>query len=276
MSNSHLMYNAAPLPFMGQKRRFAKEFIKVLHTANDVNTVVDLFGGSGLLSHITKRELPECHVVYNDYDYFSTRIANVDRTNRLLAELRPVVNTIPKNQKLPTDIKQRVLDIIAEHAKRGYVDYLTLSSSLLFSGKWETSFAALAKQMMYNCMRQNDYCVDGYLDGLEVVHKDYKELFAEYVHCPKTLFLIDPPYLSTEVGAYQCYWRLSDYLDVLKTLQGTKYIYFTSEKSQLIELCSWLAANPTLANPFSGAVKHTQSNNVNYNSAFTDIMMVRI
>lgn len=45
MLNSHLMYNAAPLPFMGQKRRFAKEFIKVLHTANDVNTVVDLFGG---------------------------------------------------------------------------------------------------------------------------------------------------------------------------------------------------------------------------------------
>lgn len=70
MLNTHLMYNAAPLPFMGQKRRFAKEFIKVLHTTNDVNTVVDLFGGSGLLSHITKRELPECHVVYNDYDYF--------------------------------------------------------------------------------------------------------------------------------------------------------------------------------------------------------------
>lgn len=177
---------------------------------------------------------------------------------------------------MPISIKQQVLDIIAEHAKRGYIDYLTLSSSLLFSGKWETSFTALAKQTMYNCMRQNDYCVDGYLDGLELVHKDYKELFAEYVHCPKTLFLIDPPYLSTEVSAYQCYWRLSDYLDVLKILHGTKYIYFTSEKSQLIELCSWLAANPTLGNPFSGAVKHTQSNNVNYNSAFTDIMMVRI
>ena len=53
------MYLSAPLPFMGQKRMFAKEFIKVLELFPDNTVFVDLFGGSGLLSHITKHKKPE-------------------------------------------------------------------------------------------------------------------------------------------------------------------------------------------------------------------------
>ena len=41
---------SAPLPFVGQKRMFAKEFIKVLDQFPDDTVFVDLFGGSGLLS----------------------------------------------------------------------------------------------------------------------------------------------------------------------------------------------------------------------------------
>lgn len=47
-------YNSAPLPFQGQKRKFVKEFAKVLQQYPDDAVFIDLFGGSGLLSHITK------------------------------------------------------------------------------------------------------------------------------------------------------------------------------------------------------------------------------
>ena len=57
---------SAPLPFVGQKRMFAKEFIKVLDQFPDDTVFVDLFGGSGLLSHIAKRMKPAATVVYND------------------------------------------------------------------------------------------------------------------------------------------------------------------------------------------------------------------
>lgn len=50
-------YSQAPLPFVGQKRMFASEFRKVLKHFSDRTVFVDLFGGSGLLSHITKREI---------------------------------------------------------------------------------------------------------------------------------------------------------------------------------------------------------------------------
>lgn len=56
------MHMAAPLPFVGQKRMFAKEYIKILPQFNDKTVFVDLFGGSGLLSHITKHLRPEATV----------------------------------------------------------------------------------------------------------------------------------------------------------------------------------------------------------------------
>ena len=56
------MYLSAPLPFVGQKRMFAKEFMKVLEQYPDGTLFVDLFGGSGLLSHclLTCSVAPDC------------------------------------------------------------------------------------------------------------------------------------------------------------------------------------------------------------------------
>ena len=67
-------YSQAPLPFVGQKRMFASEFRKVLKRFSDRTVFVDLFGGSGLLSHITKRERPDATVIYNDHDNYRERL----------------------------------------------------------------------------------------------------------------------------------------------------------------------------------------------------------
>lgn len=51
------IYNKAPLPFVGQKRMFLKAFRTVLdNIPNDGKgwTIVDVFGGSGLLAHTAK------------------------------------------------------------------------------------------------------------------------------------------------------------------------------------------------------------------------------
>lgn len=98
------VYTSAPLPFMGQKRRFIGEFRKALSRFPDAATFVDLFGGSGLLSHVAKRERPDARVIYNDFDDFHLRLENIPRTNALLARIRNSVgggiakgNESPKN-----------------------------------------------------------------------------------------------------------------------------------------------------------------------------------
>ena len=89
------------------------------------------------------------------------------------------------------------------------------------------------------------------------------------------MFLVDPPYLSTDVTTYSMYWRLSDYLDVLTVLEGHSFVYFTSNKSSIIELCEWMGKNRTLGDPFEGCIKTEFNARMNYNAGYTDIMLYK-
>ena len=268
-------YQSAPLPFMGQKRMYVKEFKEVLKQFPDDAVYVDLFGGSGLLSHITKREKPNARVIYNDFDNYRKRLDNIGRTNTLLAELRNMVKDYPRKEKLPPEIRVKILQRLEEEEKNGFVDYITLSSSMMFSMKYATDLEGLKKEVFYNTIRQPDYVCDGYLDGLEIESCDYKELVVKYRNIQNVVYLVDPPYLSTETGTYRMYWKLSDYLDVLSILVGTSYIYFTSDKSNLLELCQWLGNNYWVGNPFAEAGQKRMYRTMNYNSAYTDIMLYK-
>lgn len=125
------------------------------------------------------------------------------------------------NQRLTDSQRADVLAIVADYEKRlGYVDILTIGRSVLFSGKWVTSLEELRKHTMYNRVRPGGYECAGYLDGLEVVHMDYRELFERERGNSRALFVLDPPYLTTECGMYENYWKLTDYLNVLRLLKA--------------------------------------------------------
>lgn len=111
-------FTSAPLPFMGQKRRFINEFKEALKTFDSKTIFVDLFGGSGLLSHITKRERPDARVIYNDYDDYHIRLENIDKTNKLLADLRKLVVNIPKKHKLPPQVREAIFVMYRTRRKK--------------------------------------------------------------------------------------------------------------------------------------------------------------
>lgn len=268
-------FTKAPLPFMGQKRKFIKQFKPALNKYSESATYVDLFGGSGLLSHTVKSIYPGAKVVYNDFDNYRIRLENIGKTNQLIADLRVILNDSPKDKIILGEFRSKVLERVFLEENSGYVDYITLSSSILFSMKYALSFEALQKETLYNNMRQSEYTADGYLDGLEVVSLCYKELFAKYKDLPNVVFLVDPPYLSTESGTYKSFWKLRDYLDVLQVLDGTKYFYFTSKKSSIIELCEWIETKMPMSNPFTGASLETMNATVTYQSSYTDIMLYK-
>ncbi len=270
-------YMSAPLPFVGQKRMFAKEFIKVLEQFKDKAVFVDLFGGSGLLSHITKCKRPDATVVYNDFDSYRERLRAIPQTNVLLADFRRLAAGVSKNKPIRGAARERILERIALAEKEwGYVDYITVSSALMFSMKYAMSLESMRKETLYNNIRKTDYppCLD-YLDGLTVTSCDYKELYGKYKDVHGVVFLVDPPYLSTEVGTYKMYWRLSDYLDVLNVLKDKTFVYFTSNKSSIIELCEWIGANKALGNPFKDCQRVEFNAHMNYSAKYTDIMLYK-
>jgi site-specific DNA-adenine methylase len=272
------MYSTAPLPFQGQKRRHVKEFSKIIKQINPP-LVIDLFGGSGLLSHVAKRMCPKARVIYNDYDNYCERLAHVKQTNEQLRHLRNLLQGCPRGSRITGKLCETILQYLKKENQRGYVDWITLSASLRFSMNYANNFAEFQKGSMYNCVRRDDYVVDGYLDGLEIVRKDYRDLCGEYWHVPGALFIADPPYLSTDTSTYSSadYWKLKDYLNVLTALSGLNYVYFTSDKSQIVELCEWLEGNAgKVRNIFQGAqVITVLSRPTGTNGCYEDIMLYK-
>lgn len=270
-------YTGSPLPFRGTKRYYVKRFREVLQQVGDVDTIADLFGGSGLLARVAKDTLPHCRVIYNDFDFYVDRLARIGETNALLHEIAPLLTNVQKKKKVPQEVKRKVLSVILKYQQRGEVDYITLSASLLFSGKWAQSYEQMAKQTMYNMIVRGDYDATNYLNGLEVAHEDYRTLFDAHKDNKRALFVLDPPYLQTEVTAYKegMHWYLKDYLDVLPLIQQTKYVMFTSGKSQILELCRWLNQNYN-AGLLKGSVKYERNSNVSHSATYKDIMIARI
>ena len=174
-------FSSSPLPFRGTKRYYIRRFKTVLQHCGHTQMVVDLFGGSGLLSRVAKDMLPEARVIYNDYDNFRQRLQNIDLTNELLDIIRPLVRDVPTDKKVPNELRAEILRICREREEKGiFVDYITLSGSLLFSGNWANSYEVFAKHTLYNRLVATNYNADNYLAGLEIVSKDYRELFAEH------------------------------------------------------------------------------------------------
>ena len=277
------LFRSAPLPFQGQKRRFSTAFelvLKELKQKQDVRIIVDLFGGSGLLSHTAKAVFPDARVIYNDYDGYTERLRNVSRTNSLLSDLRIIIpQGLSSDQRLSPELSAKILSRIKQEDQGGFVDYITISASLTFSGKYANTFEELSGLGLYNKIKVSDYefNAEDYLCGLEIVHADYKQLYQQYKDEPGVVFVVDPPYLSTDTSTYGSdkYWKLKDYLDVLHVLVDSNYIFFTSNKSSIVDLCEWIENNRHIGNPFSGSVLNIQQNSINYNASYTDMMLYK-
>lgn len=270
-------YNASPLPFQGQKRYFIKQFIDVLNEFPYNGTYVDLFGGSGLLSHTIKRKYPESRVIFNDFDNFSERIKNIKNTNFLLNKIREIIPTnLKEKYPLSENHKDNIIEVIKNY--EGYIDVKTVSKSLFYGGTYAENIDDIFNyKTFYNCIKKTDYNADEYLNGLEIVSKDYRELIEDFYDEENVIFVYDPPYLTTNSESYNSvfHWKLNDYLDIVDSLKGKKmFIYFTSHKGGLLELLKWMDEKYKIENPLKNAKKISVKTSA-INSVYTDFMFYK-
>lgn len=277
MEQKKKTYSTPPLPFRGNKRYFVKEFRKVLQNLKDIEVVVDLFGGSGLLSRAAKDVLPHARVIYNDFDGYTQRLENIERTNEILDLIRPFIEVTGTLKRVSEDKRKKILDLLQVQEAKGFVDYITLSSGLLYSGQFATTLEQLSKHPFYNNnLRRSPISAEGYLDGLEVTCKDFRELFEEFKDCEKVLFLLDPPYLQTDLDSYHNsdFWTLGETLDVVRMMMGSRFIFFTSDKSDIPELLDWLSENTTGFDFVKSAEIHKRTNFTDKIHHYEDYMYV--
>lgn len=274
-------FKQAPLPFTGQKRMFLTHFESIL-TENIPNegegwTIIDVFGGSGLLSHTAKHIKPQATVIYNDFDGYTERLKHISDTNRLRAELYNIVaDIIPKQAKIDKGLKEKIVNKINDF--NGYKDLNCLASWLLFSGQQVSSIEALTKHNFYHCIRQSDYPdAQSYLQGIDVTHEPFQTLLPQYQNKEKVLLILDPPYLCTRQESYK-QANYFDLIDFLKLIDLTKppYVFFSSTKSEFIRFIEYkVGSQQGNWQAFEGAKRLVVNAALNYQVKYEDNLVYK-
>lgn len=248
-------YNKAPLPFLGQKRNWLKVVNQI--NFNDM-TVVDLFGGSGLLSHEIKRNSPNARVIWNDFDNYLGRLNVINETEQLRKVILNACSGIKKGSRIDDELKGLIAKLIV---KSNVSDFVTISSWLLFSGNYCHDLESLLSKGWYFSVPKNELDSSDYLCGVERVSDDFCNVLNQF-DTENTVIIADPPYIMTNQSGYAANndrrFKLADALYLMKELGKRKAILFSSTKSETDDLLDVLNINITerlaiVASPGAGA-----------------------
>lgn len=229
-----------PLPFQGNKRNHIKILLRFLQLKGfDENfTYFDVFGGSGLISHNIKFRYPKAEVIYNDFDYYTRRIAVLPYTNEILNRIYDEVlkDNYKENERINETDKVEILKILSNY-QNDKIDFLTLSSALNYGGFYKGSIENFLKSSFFYRKVKIQREANGYLKDVKIIHKDFKEVLKMAdAHKGKKLLILDPPYLLTDLSAYsKTDWRLTDFLYLINNIKPP-FVFFSNEKSQIREL----------------------------------------
>ncbi|AKO46088.1 hypothetical protein A6041_04550 [[Haemophilus] ducreyi] len=260
---------------------FLKHFEAVLNKNIEGNgegwTIIDVFGGSGLLSETAKRTKPLARVIYNDFDGYSNRLKHIKDINKLRQQIYQVVDgIIPKNKRLSKALKEEIINKIKGF--NGFVDLASLSSWLLFSGNQVSTLDELYKHDFWHCVRKSDYPeAEGYLDGVEIICESFHQLLPRFQHKEKVLLVLDPPYLCTYQESYK-QARYFDLIDFLRLIHLTKppYIFFSSTKSEFIRFIEYLIESKSDNwTAFENYQRITLQTSASYNGKYEDNLVYK-
>ena len=195
---------------MGNKKNMLKNIIDVFNEKSFFGEIhsdtvfYDVFGGSGLISQTIRQYFPNNRVIWNDYDNFKERLDHIDVTEALRAQILEILKDHEANSAIrcPKTI-EALKDCIQNHT--GYFDATQISPYLCFSGNYlPDKEAFLRKKIFYNRIAKEPLALRGYLDGVERVVMDYKNLLelALKESGEDAFLILDPPYLQTQKGHY--------------------------------------------------------------------------
>lgn len=245
------MYLKSPFPFQGQKRFYAQklrdfDFGKLI---NDKTIIVDVFGGSGLMSHVFASKYPKNKVIYNDFDNFYEVLK---KDSKIVKVINECIDKIGKSVDFSKYDKQEKLSVEDRNKIKNIVDTALKQNenvkNIKYIIKFFASYLGFGGQQHLNSDLYNKWTgkklnhPEGYiLPNMEITHEDFKVLLNKFKSNKNVFYIFDPPYLFTDKSSYNAdkklnFWSLTDSFYMLDFIFDyvNKCILFESEKSGLL------------------------------------------
>lgn len=241
-------YYQAPLPFVGQKRMFIKEFKQVVNEtiSNDGEgwQIIDVFGGSGLLAHNAKQLKPQAQVIWNDFDDYQTELDYIDDLNDWRSTILKIQSKHghERKEKLSPECKQEIINFLETKKQHPAFKMRLLNQWLAYSGQAVFEWEKFIKKDFWHSISLGEYKKDGYLDGVERISTDFLNILNdEKYQTAKTLLILDPPYLITQPTGYKQGMNIGEYLKLFSKIKKP-FIFFSSTKSDFNYLFDYAIA----------------------------------
>lgn len=247
-----LEYKKPPLAFNGNKKNMLKLYREALEDmkcyVNKDTIFYDVFGGSGLLAHETKRQFINNKVIWNDYDNFQKRLDMLDKTEVLRLKIMKIIKDkmFQKEERIKGNSRQEIEKLLR---KEGEFDYIQLSSWLRFSGSYAKDCEDFfrAKEFYDRIAYDKVLNKKDYLKGVIRVQKDYKELMKEAKERGNFFFILDPPYIQTDKAHYEGFFGLCEFLELIISIE-MPFIFFSSAKSEILSFIDFCKNPQNLQN----------------------------
>lgn len=247
-----LEYKKPPLAFNGNKKNMLKLYREALEDmkcyVNKDTIFYDIFGGSGLLAHETKRQFQNNEVIWNDFDNFQKRLDMSDKTEALRLKIVEIIKDkeLIKEERIKGIERQKIEKLLKEE---GEFDYIQLSSWLRFGGSYakdcEDFFRA---KEFYNRLNYGKVLnKKDYLKGVIRVQKDYRELIKEAKERGNFFFILDPPYIQTDKAHYEGFFGMREFLELVIRVE-MPFIFFSSAKSEILPFIDFCKEPKNLQN----------------------------
>lgn len=201
---------------------------------------LDLFGGSGFISNAIKKQNPQSRVIWNDFDNYNHRLELIPKTNIIHQYLTNLFENIPsgKNVRVYIDTFAELNSYLQKLPEDS--DWITIGNWLLFSGKYAASkidLIAKINQSCWNNLTKSPLISGDYLQDVERVSRDWREVLVEYASLKDVCIIADPPYLYTDNSGYSNEITANDTIDLFEIcLKNNAFMLFTTGRLDVVDL----------------------------------------
>lgn len=240
-----------PIRFSGNKRLW-QDFIEARAKELPQNaTVVDVFGGSGIVSYYITKIRPDLKVIYNDFDNYLDRVDHIEDLETIRQGLQKIAgkrthgkirqnNDLDKN-KLSDSKKQKILDYLDDcKNKKMFIDNNVICTWLThgFSARDKLTMDTL----MLNGIPANPLNIDKAKEYADVLRPlktkfDVRSIFKskrlqKLLHDTSVYWVLDPPYRNTDTSDYKNEFSQELEDSIKEIINTNRVLLFCDEKEK--------------------------------------------